>query len=214
MVDMDLLVRQVTVYALPVLLAITVHEAAHAYAARLFGDNTAYLQGRMTLNPLKHIDPIGTILLPLVCLWAGGFVFGWAKPVPVNFGGLRKPRQHMRWVAAAGPLANFAMMIAWTLLLKLALAGTGGGYGEPLALMSKAGIAINLSLMLLNLLPILPLDGGRILYSLLPAGMAWRYAATENYGMVILMVLIVSGLLGTILQPFYVLMYHLLQLFF
>ncbi|MCD4484436.1 site-2 protease family protein [Chromobacterium vaccinii] len=213
MFDPNQLVQQVTIYALPVLLAITLHEAAHAYAARRFGDDTAYLQGRMTLNPFKHIDPIGTVLLPLLTIWLGSFVFGWAKPVPVNFNALRKPRQNMRWVAAAGPLANLAMMLAWAAMLKLAL-GMDGAYRDPLMLMSKAGISINISLMLLNLLPILPLDGGRIVYSLLPPGIAWRYAQTETWGMWLLLILVASGLLGVILQPLYVLMYHLLQLFF
>lgn len=213
MFDPNQLVQQVSIYALPVLLAITLHEAAHAYAARRFGDDTAYLQGRMTLNPFKHIDPIGTVLLPLLTIWLGSFVFGWAKPVPVNFNALRKPRQNMRWVAAAGPLANLAMMLAWVALLKLAL-GMDGAYRDPLMLMSKAGISINISLMLLNLLPILPLDGGRIVYSLLPPGIAWRYAQTETWGMWLLLILVASGLLGVILQPLYVLMYHLLQLFF
>ncbi|MBP4050230.1 site-2 protease family protein [Chromobacterium violaceum] len=213
MFDFNQLVQQVTIFALPVLLAITLHEAAHAYAARRFGDDTAYLQGRMTLNPFKHIDPIGTVLLPLLTIWLGSFIFGWARPVPVNFNALRKPRQHMRWVAAAGPLANLAMMLGWTVLLKLAL-GMDGAYRDPLMLMSKAGISINISLMLLNLLPILPLDGGRIVYSLLPPGVAWRYAKTESWGMWLLLLLVASGLLGAILQPLYVLMYHLLQLFF
>ncbi|AAQ59371.1 site-2 protease family protein [Chromobacterium violaceum] len=213
MFDFNQLVQQVTIFALPVLLAITLHEAAHAYAARRFGDDTAYLQGRMTLNPFKHIDPIGTVLLPLLTIWLGSFIFGWARPVPVNFNALRKPRQHMRWVAAAGPLANLAMMLGWAVLLKLAL-GMDGAYRDPLMLMSKAGISINISLMLLNLLPILPLDGGRIVYSLLPPGVAWRYAQTESWGMWLLLLLVASGLLGAILQPLYVLMYHLLQLFF
>ncbi|ATP28325.1 site-2 protease family protein [Chromobacterium violaceum] len=213
MFDFNQLVQQVTIFALPVLLAITLHEAAHAYAARRFGDDTAYLQGRMTLNPFKHIDPIGTVLLPLLTIWLGSFIFGWARPVPVNFNALRKPRQHMRWVAAAGPLANLAMMLGWAVLLKLAL-GMDGAYRDPLMLMSKAGISINISLMLLNLLPILPLDGGRIVYSLLPPGVAWRYAKTESWGMWLLLLLVASGLLGAILQPLYVLMYHLLQLFF
>ncbi|VEB41969.1 Zn-dependent proteases [Chromobacterium violaceum] len=213
MFDFNQLVQQVTIFALPVLLAITLHEAAHAYAARRFGDDTAYLQGRMTLNPFKHIDPIGTVLLPLLTIWLGSFIFGWARPVPVNFNALRKPRQHMRWVAAAGPLANLAMMLSWAVLLKLAL-GMDGAYRDPLMLMSKAGISINISLMLLNLLPILPLDGGRIVYSLLPPGVAWRYAQTESWGMWLLLLLVASGLLGAILQPLYVLMYHLLQLFF
>ncbi|OHX14500.1 site-2 protease family protein [Chromobacterium sphagni] len=213
MVDFNQLVQQIAIYALPVLFAITLHEAAHAYAARRFGDNTAYMLGRMTLNPLKHIDPVGTVLLPLLSLMMGGFIFGWAKPVPVNFSALRKPRQHSRWVAAAGPLANFAMVFLWVGLLKLALY-SHTAYSEPLLLMSKAGIAINISLMLLNLLPILPLDGGRIVESLLPPGWAWRYAQTERYGMWVLLLLLATGKLGIILQPFYGLMYDLIRMFF
>ncbi|OWY38635.1 site-2 protease family protein [Xenophilus sp. AP218F] len=206
------LIQKITIYALPVLFAITLHEAAHAYAARRFGDNTAYMMGRMTLNPLKHIDPIGTILLPLLSVTLGGFIFGWAKPVPVNFGALRKPREHSRWVAAAGPAANFLMIFLWLALFKLALS-TDTGYSEPLALMSQAGIGINISLMLLNLLPILPLDGGRIVESLLPPGTAWKYAQTERYGMWVLLALIATGLLSVILRPFYGLMYDLVRLF-
>ena len=122
--DINLLIQKITIYALPVLLAITLHEAAHAYAARRFGDNTAYMMGRMTLNPLKHIDPIGTVLLPLLSLMLGGFIFGWAKPVPVNFGALRKTREHGRLVAAAGPASNLVMMLMWVLLL----AGHRHGY--------------------------------------------------------------------------------------
>ncbi|MGR2680217.1 site-2 protease family protein [Chromobacterium haemolyticum] len=204
------LIQKITIYALPVLFAITLHEAAHAYAARRFGDSTAYMMGRMTLNPLKHIDPIGTVLLPLLSVTLGGFIFGWAKPVPVNFGALRKPREHGRLVAAAGPASNLVMMLMWVLLLKLAI-GMDTSYSEPLALMSQAGIGINISLMLLNLLPILPLDGGRIVESFLPPGMAWKYSKLEPYGMWVLLALIATGLLTTILRPFYGLMYGLVR---
>ncbi|OQS37216.1 site-2 protease family protein [Chromobacterium haemolyticum] len=204
------LIQKVTIYALPVLFAITLHEAAHAYAARRFGDSTAYMMGRMTLNPLKHIDPIGTVLLPLLSVTLGGFIFGWAKPVPVNFGALRKPREHGRLVAAAGPAANLLMTLLWVLLFKLAI-GMDTSYSEPLALMSQAGIGINISLMLLNLLPILPLDGGRIVESFLPPGMAWKYSKLEPYGMWVLLALIATGLLTTILRPFYGLMYGLVR---
>ncbi|MBK0416642.1 site-2 protease family protein [Chromobacterium haemolyticum] len=204
------LIQKITIYALPVLFAITLHEAAHAYAARRFGDSTAYMMGRMTLNPLKHIDPIGTVLLPLLSVTLGGFIFGWAKPVPVNFGALRKPREHGRLVAAAGPAANLLMTLLWVLLLKLAI-GMDTSYSEPLALMSQAGIGINISLMLLNLLPILPLDGGRIVESFLPPGMAWKYSKLEPYGMWVLLALIATGLLTTILRPFYGLMYGLVR---
>lgn len=208
--DINLLIQKITIYALPVLLAITLHEAAHAYAARRFGDNTAYMMGRMTLNPLKHIDPIGTVLLPLLSLMLGGFIFGWAKPVPVNFGALRKTREHGRLVAAAGPASNLVMMLMWVLLLKLAI-GMDTSYSEPLELMSKAGISINISLMLLNLLPILPLDGGRIVESFLPPGMAWKYSRLEPYGMWILLALIATRTLGYILEPFYSLMLGLVR---
>ena len=207
--DINLLIQKITIYALPVLLAITLHEAAHAYARR-FGDNTAYMMGRMTLNPLKHIDPIGTVLLPLLSLMLGGFIFGWAKPVPVNFGALRKTREHGRLVAAAGPASNLVMMLMWVLLLKLAI-GMDTSYSEPLELMSKAGISINISLMLLNLLPILPLDGGRIVESFLPPGMAWKYSRLEPYGMWILLALIATRTLGYILEPFYSLMLGLVR---
>jgi Zn-dependent protease len=194
-------------------LAITLHEAAHGYVARRFGDNTAYVLGRVTLNPLKHIDPIGTVLLPLMTMVLGGVIFGWAKPVPVNFGQLRNPRRDTIWVAGAGPAANFLMAIMWTLLFKLAVS-TDTYFSEPLSYMAKAGININIVLMVLNLVPILPLDGGRILGSLLPPRMAWRYSMLEPYGMWILLALIMTGLLTPILLPFINLMYHFLQLFF
>lgn len=211
--DIDTLIQRICIYALPVLFAITLHEAAHAYAARRFGDNTAYMMGRMTLNPLKHIDPIGTVLLPLLSMMTSGFLFGWAKPVPVNFGALRNLRRGMRWVAAAGPLANLAMAVMWVLLFKLA-ASMDNSYAQPLALMSRAGININVVLMVLNLMPILPLDGGRIVESFLPAGMAYKYSRLEPYGMWVLLALVVTGLLTPILSPFINMVYHLLGIFF
>lgn len=204
------LIQKIAVWALPVLFAITLHEAAHGYVAKRFGDPTAYLMGRVTLNPLKHIDPVGTVLLPMLGLALGGFLFGWAKPVPVNFGKLRNPRQGMRWVAAAGPLANFAMAIGWLLLFKLAVA-MNNGYTEPLALMSQAGMQINVVLMVLNLMPLLPLDGGRIVESFLPPRLAYSYSRMEPYGMWILLALVLSGLLSPILRPFVGLMYDLLN---
>ena len=203
------LIQKIAIYALPVLLAITLHEAAHAYAAKRFGDATAYMMGRMTLNPLKHIDPVGTVLLPLLSVVLGGFLFGWAKPVPVNFGALRNPRVGMRWVAAAGPAANLVMAIMWVLLLKLAVV-MDNDYSRPLALMSQAGIGINVVLMVLNLMPILPLDGGRIVESLLPRPLAYRFSRLEPYGMWILLALVFTGLLSPILRPFTTMVYELL----
>jgi Zn-dependent protease len=207
--DVTLLVQTVAIYALPVLFAITLHEAAHGYVARHFGDMTAHAQGRISLNPLRHIDLVGTILVPVLILattvaaGTGGFLFGWAKPVPVNYSALRKPRQHMAWVAAAGPLANLAMALAWALLLKLAMLLPEGLLTLPLALMARAGILVNLLFMFLNLLPILPLDGGRILASLLPNRAAWQYSKLEPWGIGVLILLILPPLnvLGKILNP-------------
>ena len=205
------LIQKISVYALPVLFAITLHEAAHAYVAKYWGDNTAYNLGRVSLNPLRHIDLVGTILLPLMCLAVGGFLFGWAKPVPVRFGNLRNVRAGMRWVAAAGPLANFAMAVLWVLLFKLAVV-MNNSYSEPLALMSQAGIGINVVLMVLNLMPILPLDGGRIVESFLPPRQAYSFSRLEPYGMWILLALVFTGLLSPILRPFTNFVFSLLGL--
>lgn len=205
-------IQKIAIYALPVLFAITVHEAAHAFAAKRYGDNTAFMMGRMTLNPIKHIDLIGTILVPLMAVALGGFIFGWAKPVPVDFGRLRNPKKDMLWVAAAGPISNFVMAAIWLLLLKIAL-GMDNDYAEPMALMSNAGVLINLSLMVLNLLPIPPLDGGRIVVSLLPRYQAWQFAKIEPYGMWILLGLLATGLLGVIMQPILQFFYGLFKLF-
>ncbi len=204
---MEDLVSTAAIWALPVILAITLHEAAHGYVARHFGDPTAEQAGRITLNPLKHIDPVGTILVPAIILamstlaGTGGMLFGWAKPVPVNFNRLRRPKADMLWVAAAGPLANLVMTLGWAGLLKLAFVIPQTAYTLPLAQMAEAGITINLILMLLNLIPIPPLDGGRIAVSLLPARPAQTFARLEPYGFPILIVLLVTGMLGRILGP-------------
>ena len=208
---MDIVIQKIVIWALPVLFAITVHEASHAYAAKHFGNKTAWMLGRCSLNPIKHIDPFGTVLLPLLCVWLGGFVFGWAKPVPVNFDGLRRPKQDMLWVAAAGPASNLAMALGWALLMKLALVSGASYFATPLALMAEAGIIINISLMALNLLPLLPLDGGRIVYSLLPRDLANRYSRIEPYGMYILIALMLFGVLGTLMMPLVRLGYGLIR---
>jgi len=231
--DVNLLVQTLAIYAVPVLFAITLHEAAHGYVARHFGDMTAHAQGRISLNPVRHIDVIGTIVVPLVILVfsAGKFVFGWAKPVPVNYSALRRPRQHMAWVAAAGPGSNLVMAIIWAVMLRVFVGmtdrplawmdvaqnyGTGGmvqavmragnGPTEFMIGVSAAGVLVNLVFMLLNLLPILPLDGGRILASLLPGRAAWQFAKLEPWGLPLLLLLIFvpvygSNALSIILTP-------------
>ncbi len=195
------ILQKITVYAIPLIFAITLHEAAHAYAARYFGDSTAYMLGRMTLNPIKHIDPVWTILVPIVTLLVSPFVFGAAKPVPVNFGALRNPKRDMIWVAAAGPLANLAMMVAWAIIAKIAIVLGGAGPMYFLALVGEAGVFVNALLMVFNLFPLLPLDGGRILMGLLPNKLAYAFSRTEPYGMLILVALLVTGIVGKFMGP-------------
>ncbi|HET7596097.1 MAG TPA: site-2 protease family protein [Burkholderiales bacterium] len=210
------LVQTIAVYALPVIFAITLHEAAHGYVAKHFGDLTAYAEGRVSLNPLRHIDPVGTVALPLALLAlsklfaGGGIVFGWAKPVPVNFANLRHPKRDMLWVAAAGPFSNLAMALLWAGALKIGISAPGSYFALPLALMGAAGVFFNAIIMVLNLLPLPPLDGGRILVSLLPHRLAYNVSRIEPYGFVILIVLLVSGLLAKILWPVIGLMMTLL----
>jgi Zn-dependent protease len=211
---MDLtLIQKIAIYALPVIFAITVHEAAHGYVARYFGDMTAHQQGRISLNPLRHIDPVGTILIPMLTLALGGILFGWAKPVPVSFGRLRHPKQDMLWVAAAGPASNLVMAMLWAMVIKLS-AGLPEAMAVPLSLMGQAGISINVVLMVLNLLPLPPLDGGRIAVSLLPHHLAYKFAAIERYGFAILLMLMFTGILGRILWPVINLVTGLLSLLF
>ncbi|MBI3479837.1 MAG: site-2 protease family protein [Nitrosomonadales bacterium] len=195
------LIQNIALAALPVLFAITLHEAAHGYVARHFGDMTAYQAGRISLNPIRHIDPVGTILLPLLTLWMGGILFGWAKPVPVNFAALRRPKQDMLWVALAGPASNLFMALGWALLYKLGLSSPENYFAAPLLGMAKIGIEINIVLMALNLLPLPPLDGGRIAVSLLPHRQAYQLARIEPYGMFILIFLAVTPVLNWILAP-------------
>ena len=201
---MEHTIRLIALYAIPGIFAITLHEAAHGYAARHFGDLTADQAGRITLNPIRHIDLMGTIVIPVLILIAsqGKYAFGWAKPVPVNFGRLRNPKRDMLWVAAAGPGANLLMAILWAFVIK-AMQGVPPNYfTEPVLLMARGGIIVNAVLMVLNMLPLPPLDGGRIAVSLLPQGLAYRFAKIEPFGMIILVVLMLMGVLGAVMWPF------------
>lgn len=197
------LLQRIAVWTIPVLFAITVHEVAHGWAARQLGDPTAMMLGRLTLNPLKHIDPIGTVLLPGLLLYAGGFLFGWARPVPVTWENLRHPRRDVAVVAAAGPGANLVMALLWALVVRLGtlLVSSAPWLAVPLLYMGVAGIFINLILLVLNLLPILPLDGGRVVVSLLPGPLAARFGRLEPYGLLVLLALLVLGVLGQVLSP-------------
>ncbi|MGD2075203.1 MAG: site-2 protease family protein [Gammaproteobacteria bacterium] len=198
------LTQQIAAWLMPVLLAITVHETAHGLAARRFGDRTAQMLGRLTLNPIKHIDPVGTILVPaLMLMLPGGFVFGWAKPVPVDWRNFKHPKQDMAWVAAAGPGANLLMALAWAVLARIALGlPAESWFALPMLFMGAAGIFINTILMVLNLLPLPPLDGGRVLTGMLPGRYAYQFARIEPYGFWILIALLLTGLLGFVLWPF------------
>ncbi len=195
------LVQKIAIWALPVLLAITLHEVAHGWVARWLGDNTAYAQGRLSLNPLAHIDPVGTLLVPGLLLLVGGFLFGWAKPVPVNFRNLRNPKRDMAIVAIAGPLTNLAMAIGWVILLRISVAMPVEGLWMGLRYMAVAGISINLALMVLNLIPLPPLDGGRVAVGVLPTSAAAALSRLEPYGFVILIVLLATGILAKIMGP-------------
>ncbi len=211
--DIAHLIQTVALYALPVLFAITVHEAAHGYAARHFGDNTAYAAGRITLNPIKHIDPIGTILMPLMLYFAtsGAFLFGYAKPVPVRFGNLRNPKRDMVWVALAGPGANFIQAFLWGALFFIL---RGAGVSEPFFLkMAQGGILVNVVMFVFNLFPLPPLDGGRILVGLLPYKQAEMVSRIEPWGFFIVMALVLAGVVSTLwLLPLMSVTYSVLDL--
>ena len=210
--DIANLIQTVLIYAIPVLFAITVHEAAHGYVARHFGDNTAYSMGRVTLNPIKHIDPVGTILMPLMLYFAtsGAFLFGYAKPVPVQFGNLRNPKRDMVWVALAGPGANLIQAVIWGVLL-YALVGTG--LTEPFFVkMCQGGMLVNVVMFAFNLFPLPPLDGGRILVGLLPHKQADLVSRIEPYGFFIVMGLVLAGIVSKLwLQPVMALTFGLLD---
>jgi Zn-dependent protease len=211
--DIAHLIQTVALYALPVLFAITVHEAAHGYAARHFGDNTAYALGRVSLNPLKHIDPMGTLLMPLLLYFAtsGAFLFGYAKPVPVRFGSLRNPKRDMIWVALAGPAANFIQALIWGVLLYVF---KGSEVTEPFFLkMAQGGVLVNVVMFAFNLFPLPPLDGGRILVGLLPYRQAEFVSRVEPWGFFIVMGLVIAGVVSTLwMQPLMALTYWVLDL--
>ena len=200
------IVQEIAVWALPVLFAITVHEVAHGWVARRLGDPTAMMLGRLSLNPAKHIDPLGTVAVPLLLLIMGGFIFGWAKPVPITWENLKHPKRDMVLVAAAGPGSNFAMALIWGLITKLAqllpeASPSLASLKMGLVLMGEAGIVINIILMVLNLLPLPPLDGGRGVAGFLPDRVAWKYGRIEPYGFLILLGLLVTGVLARIMGP-------------
>ncbi len=211
--DFANLIQTITLYAIPVLLSITVHEAAHGYAARYFGDNTAYMLGRVTLNPLKHIDPIGTIVMPLVLYLAtsGAFLFGYAKPVPVRFGNLRNPKRDMIWVALAGPGVNFIQALLWGLVFFVL---QGMGLTEPFFIeMAQGGILVNVVMFVFNLFPLPPLDGGRILVGLLPYRQAVLLSRIEPWGFYIVMALVITGVVSSLwMRPLMGLTYQFIKL--
>lgn len=204
------LIQKIAVWALPVIFAITVHEVAHGWVANRLGDPTARMLGRLTLNPIKHIDPIGTILIPAVLLALGGFMFGWAKPVPVTAQNLKNPRRDMAIVAAAGPAVNLIMAVLWALVARFAQWLPVESLVTPLTYMGFAGISINILLAVLNLLPIPPLDGGRVVSNLLPPRISAQYDQIEPYGFFILLGLIVTGALGYLLGPPYAMLQSLI----
>ncbi|QPK64205.1 site-2 protease family protein [Methylomonas sp. LL1] len=212
MMDELTLVQRIVVWILPVIFAITVHEVAHGWMAKQYGDKTADQQGRLTLNPLKHIDPLGTIIIPgLLLISFTGFIFGWAKPVPVDARNFKNPKQAMMMVALAGPLSNVLMALAWALLARIGVAIEIEFISMPLIYSGVAGITINLVLALINMLPIPPLDGSRIVAGLLPDYWAWRFNQLERWGFLILLLLLATNALGAILSyP----MYYAQQLFF
>jgi Zn-dependent protease len=210
--DIANLIQTVAIYALPVLFAITIHEAAHGYIAKYFGDNTAWTLGRVTMNPLKHIDPIGTIAMPLMLYVAtsGAFLFGYAKPVPVNFGNLKNPKRDMVWVALAGPASNFIQALAWGIAFYVL---QGGGITEPFFLkMAQAGILVNVVMFVFNLFPLPPLDGGRILVGLLPYKQAALVSRIEPWGFFVVMALVLAGVVSKVwMQPLMSVTYGVLE---
>lgn len=210
-------IQKIAIWALPLIFAITLHEAAHGYVASLFGDKTAKFAGRLSLNPIKHIDWVGTVLLPMIMLTFSNFIFGWAKPVPVDPRNLNRPRRDMALIALAGPVANLLMAIFWAAIAKLGMIVMAQGnawWGAPLNYMGIAGIMINVVLAVLNLIPLPPLDGSKILASLLTPRLAYKFSLIEPYGFIILIFLLVTGILGGIMKPFIFLFINLVGTLF
>lgn len=207
-----LILQKFLIWVIPVLFAITLHEVAHGWVALKFGDRTAQMLGRLTINPIKHIDPVGTVIVPTILFFLGGFIFGWAKPVPVTQRNLRNPKRDMAFVALAGPLANLIMALFWACVAKLGFMFSQNNPKEGLklvmVLMGQAGIFINLILMILNLIPIPPLDGSRIVSSIISNKMDYYYSRLEIYGFVILIILLATGILGQILMPMIAITFH------
>jgi Zn-dependent protease len=198
------LIQKIAIWALPIIFAITLHEVAHGWVASFFGDQTARLSGRLSFNPLKHIDLVGTVIVPILMLLLTNFIFGWAKPVPIDARNLRHPRRDVAFVALAGPLANLIMAFGWATLAKIGILTTqaGNGWlGIPLSYMGEAGIMINVVLGVLNLIPLPPLDGSKVLMSLLPRRAAYYFERIEPYGLIILIFLMITGLLANIMIP-------------
>jgi Zn-dependent protease len=204
--------QKLIIIIIPLLFAITIHEVAHGWVALKCGDKTAQMLGRLTLNPLKHIDIIGTLIIPFLLFWLGGFVFGWAKPVPINPRNLHYPRRDLALISIAGPLANLLMAIFWAGILKLGLVLSHMGWQDafPVMLMGEAGITINLGFALLNLIPLPPLDGGHLVSNLLPPYLGYRFNRIERYGFIILLLLIGTGALNSIFQPTVIFLHHLI----
>lgn len=206
-------IQYIAAAIIPVLFAITVHEVAHGYVANRFGDPSAKMLGRLTLNPIKHIDIVGTILVPALLLTFGGFLFGWAKPVPVNPQAMKNPRTHMIWVAAAGPAANGMMALFWAAILKMTIVffATQPQIFIPIKTMAAIGIQINLVLMVLNLVPIPPLDGSKILMGVLPGPAAYKLSLLEPYGFFIVLALLYFGILSAILEPILTILFQMIS---
>jgi len=200
--NIETIIQIVSIALIPVIFAIVLHEVAHGWVAKQLGDNTAYSLGRLTLNPIKHIDPIGTILVPILLYMTAGFAFGWAKPVPIDWRNLRHPKRDMVYVALAGPAANLLMAVFWGIVLKIAsMFSPDSAFAVPLSLMATIGIGINIILMIFNLFPLPPLDGGRVAVGLLPPKPAYYLSRLEPYGFIIILVLLATGVLGYLISP-------------